>query len=698
MSSERRGSYRLSVGEGPRIRLAGPGPFRDIRILDLSAGGGKLLVPPDLAGLLERVPVHFELGTCPPFRGRLSAVWEDGACQQLQPVGVRFHELGQAGLGALSRFLVERYLEQRSSPVRRCLRTARSLVHTGAGRVRRLLGYHLIDRCVPFEAYAGDDALGVRLRGRSLTEDDRGQVILAEVLDGEAERLEPGRQYSFVFRGAGAISLFPAVVEQVTAENLRLRLPERIHQGGFRSSPRTHLAVEQALTVVLHHPRIAGRVLHKPVLDIGGGGLCFPLDPDRDFLAPGDRIDELELNLPGFGIRARAGLRGISRRVDSGELICGLELLDFPRQADREAWNRFVFHASHRRLRLGDRRTVDSVWRVLENSGYTALVDPDLRRHQRRRFFRAWRAQADCNALGRHFLLAAGATRIGTVAASLVYPDTWLVHHLGIDRRSPEVRSLSVLDLAREMYSGMIYILQHMARPYFLSYFDADKDFNDLIYSRFLENYPEADHFLYDRFRLYKCRPDPGVAAAAPAAGVRVAAADPIQRERIGRHLVERLPAIEVDAFRLAPERIDLQAFQDRCRRQGFQRDRTLFIAERGGSLRAALIAETGDEGTNIYGLLNRCWLVPLDAAAMADRDLLAALLRRARAHYAAAGKPEFILLGSGDEPADLLAGLGYEHRADGLRWLARREILAPWRSYLEQTLQMLEQRKARHG
>jgi hypothetical protein len=686
------------VGRGPRLRLAGPGASAAIRILDLSAGGGRLLVPPDLADLLERVAVHFELGTCPPFRGRVSAVWEKGERQRLQPVGVRFHELGQVGLGSLSRFLVERYLEQRSSPVRRCLRSARSFVHTGAGRVRRLLGYHLLDRCVPFEAYAGDEALGVRLRGRSLSEDGSGQVLLAEVLDGEAERLEPGRRYSFVFRVAGALSLFPAVVERVASGNLRLRLPERIHQGGFRSSPRTRLAVEQGLTAVLHHPRIAGRVLHKPILDIGGGGLSFPLDPERDLLAPGDRIDELELNLPGSEIRARAGLRGISRQVDGDELHCGLELLDFPRQADREAWNRFVFHASHSRLRLGDRRTVDSVYQVLENSGYTDLVDPDLRRHQRRRFFRAWSAQADCNALGRHFLLVAGANRIGTVAASSVYPDTWLVHHLGIDRRSPEVRSLSVLDLAREMYSGMIYILQYMARPYFLSYFDADKDFNDLIYSRFLANYPEAAHFLYDRFRLYKCRPDPGAADAAPAAGVRVSPADPLQRQRIGQHLVERLPAIEVDAFRLDPERIALQAFRDRCSQQGIQRERALFAAERGGCLRVALIAETGDEGTNIFGLLNRCWLVPLDAAAMADRDLLAALLRRVQAHYAAAGKPEFVLLGRGDEPAELLAGLGYEHRADGLRWLARREILAPWRSYLEQTLQMLEHRKARHG
>ncbi len=642
--------------------------------------------------------MSLELGTCPSFRVRLSAVWDDGACQRMQPVGVRFHELGQAGIGSLSRFLVERYLEQRSSPVHRCLHSARSLVHSGAGRVQRLLGYHLLDRGVPFEAYAGDDALGVRLRGRSLAAAGNGQILVAEVLEGEAERLEPGRQYSFVFRGAGAISLFTAVVEEVTAESLRLRLPERVHQGGFRSSPRTRLDVEQGLEAVLHHPRIAGRVLRKPVLDIGGGGLSFPLDPEHDFLAPGDRIDEFELNLPGLEIRARAGLRGISRQQDSDELSCGLELLDFPRQADRETWNHFVFHASHRRLRLGDRRSVDSVWAVLENSGYTALVDPDLRRHHRRRFFRAWRAQADCNALGRHFLLSAGANRIGTVAASSIYPDTWLVHHLGIARRSREARSLSVLALAREMYSGMIYILQHMARPYFLSYFDADKDFNDLIYSRFLANYPDADHFLYDRFSLYKCRPDPDAADGPPAAGVQVAPADPVQRELIGRHLVERLPAIEVDAFRLDPDRIDLQAFRDRCRRQGYQRDRALFAAQRAGRLRAALIAETGDEGTNIFGLLNRCWLVPLDAAATADRGLLEALLRCAHAHYAAAGKPEFVLLGRGDEPAELLGELGYEHRAAGRRWLARREILPPWRSYLEQTLQMLEQRKARHG
>lgn len=84
------------------------------------------------------------------------------------------------------------------------------------------------------------------------------------------------------------------------------------------------------------------------------------------------------------------------------------------------------------------------------------------------------------------------------------------------------------------------------------------------------------------------------------------------------------------------------------------------------------------------------CRLIYLQPEAARDDAVKDLLLRRAVAHYAAAGKPEFLLLGSwGGEPMDLLEPLGLHYQTDILRWLARRRVLPAYLDYVEEFLGM---------
>ena len=688
MSQDRRESYRFTVEEG-QVQLEVPQRLSAATVRDISAGGAGLILPAGLPALVDEVQVAVHLAGFPPFQTQLVPVrLSDEAPGR---VGVAWRGLDPEALRSLSQYLIGRFEHQGRLVSRLLGGRARTQATNRRDLVRKLLLYHAISHGRPLQVYRDGLLLPVCLRARELVVRAARELILAEIVTAGHEQLTEGQEYTFAFGGSNAVNYCEAMVWKTEPGRALITLPTDIRQTGFRRSVRARTEAGRVLELTLRHPRIAGLELVKPVLDVSASGLSFPLDPAEDRLFPGEHLEELTVGLPDGPVRLEALVRSV-HQLPLGA-VCGLEILGHGGAAEAERWHRFVFHAAHPRLLLGGREQVPDTWSVLQSSGYLEEATAALRSQLKKKFFVSWNQHADQTRVTRFFLLYKDTHPVGTLAASLAYPGTWQGHHFGLDAKARKTDRKGMFRLARRVFAGIPYLLDQLAdSDHFLIYVDGIRAWNEMMYGRFLRTYREQEDFVYDGLTVYKCRPrrqlpgtrvDPG--------GLRVVPADRDLLHALSSHLKRVLPAVEYEAYCYDEARIGLEAFTAECAALGYERRRTIFFALEQGVPLAALIAETGDEGINIFGLFNRCWLVPMAAGADRDDRVKEQLLRRAVEHYATQGKPELLLLGSwGGEPEDLLAPLGFYYVADGLRWLARRAVLPAYLNYVEEFLGML--------
>ncbi len=688
MRKERRDSIRFEIEED-LVRIERPGRLTPVRVVDLSAGGSGLIVPAELAGTVGRDVLKLVLPGCSPIEA-LAVPVRSTKLGGEEHLGMRFERLDPDTLGSLSSFLVERCLEQARSRSFVLADQEPSLGVSRRDQVYRLLSFYGLSRGRTLWAYRGQVQLPVTLKIKDFDTLAARQLIVAEPLGGGD--IEEGQEYTFAFAGFNAINYFEAIVWRTTAERVWITIPGGMRQAGFRGSFRIGLA-GQHLELRIAHPRIAGFRLVKPVLDVGARGLSFPLNSAIDCLFPGEELPEVRLDIPGGPVRAEAVIRTVQRRPDAAGLACGIEFTRFVSDRQAERWGRFVFRMGHPNLELGDAQAVAEKWRVLESSGYVDETTESLRTHLARRFFFSWKKHSDNPRLGRYMFVQKDGRAVGIVAASLIYPRTWLVHHLGIDEKERKADKRRVFELAREAYCGMQHLLNNMADiDFFLIYADAKLSWNEMIYGHFMQRYPDKKSCTYEAYKVYKCRP--GLSSSTQIQrneSVEIVPGDDRLLESFSRHLEYSLAVVEFESFCYRKEEIDLEEFSRECAEVGYERERRVFFAIEKDTPRAALIAETGDEGTNIFGLLNKCWFVHLEPEAVHDGRLKSLLLHRALQYYRSKGKQEFIFLGSWiGEPEDVLKPLGFYFVADGLRFLARRSVLPAWMSYLDELMRMM--------
>lgn len=681
---DRRDSYRIIVEPGD-ARLEGLPASTGVQVHDMSASGvGVQVLDGDLA-VLRGVPVSLRLAQAPSFTVRLRFARQAGGSGGPVTVGYHFQGLGRSELVALSRFLTRRYAVHASRGV--LAPSSEDTTFEGSWAIRQMIVSRLLKGRAPLRLHDGEGRPLLTLTAQRL-ERHRGREVLA--VRGEFDpSLAPtvGACSTFSFPGFNAVNVFSAEVVEVTAEEVAIELPSVVRQTGFRRSPRTRLLDEGRVVLVARHPCFRHTELRRSVLEVGAGGLSIAAAVD-DGLCPGQRLGPVRLELPAGPCVAEAVLRGIER-LGPGRCIYGVELLRFGSDLDARRWKEFVFSVLHRRLRLGCAVDVADYWRVLEESGYVELLPGARRQAAERRFRRAWSDCAGQPETGRFFLLDQGESPAAGIATNRVYPRTWLVHQLGIDRVIRRCDRAAFLDVAREMYSGMLYLLGHMAElEYFLSYFDADKPWNDFIYGDFLLRYPDQERFIYDQFELYEV--DLSVEGAEDLfQGIPVFLVTDQLWARLAARLAETEPRMVIEALALGQKEIDLRSFARWSADHGLERDREAFVALTGGKPSCAMIAETGAEGVNIFGLLDRCWLVELQPGATRRAEVVAALITAARQYYQRRGRSRFLLFDELGLDEEGLVASGARRQARGIRYLARATILPAWLNYLGQILEM---------
>jgi hypothetical protein len=278
---------------------------------------------------------------------------------------------------------------------------------------------------------------------------------------------------------------------------------------------------------------------------------------------------------------------------------------------------------------------------------------------------------------------------VGTLAGSVLYPKTWLVHQLGVAERDRAGAGM-FLDLAHELYAGLMYMFQHQASAnYFVIFAERDKRWTHTLYGDFVAQYPDRSALAYTENRVFRRSVTaPGSRRVNRNKSVRVVPADAGHLALISRRLEASCSPVEYDSLAYSISEITLERFSETCRARGSERERRLWVALEAGLPKAALIAENGGEGVNIFGLLNRCSIVPLGPEAVA-LDTIAVLLDQATEHFAGLGKEEFLFFDEHGGSAEELSLLGLELISDGMRFIASKQVVPAWLSYLKGVLSL---------
>ncbi|NOZ86029.1 MAG: hypothetical protein GXP49_07160 [Deltaproteobacteria bacterium] len=685
---ERRDSYRLTVKDNTAF-IEGPSGGPGLKLEDLSASGGGLLVQSGATFAGDEVRARVTLIDEPPFEVRLrpTRIFDKGNVTKL---GVRLEVDGLAPLRTMSRYLTGLFLEQEHALARLVDHPSPIRAEVMRHSLRKVLLYYGIACRRKMKVFMGDLELPCQAMLRGIVVRAARELMAIE-LTGEQEVFENGRDYFMAMPAANCLLLFNTRFWKREGPVFLFTLPEKLQRTGLRRSLRLPVGEKGRVKVSFPHPRLQGRLVVHEAREISGDGLAFPIDLDKDILFPGEKISNVRIEHPMGVSIGETMVRSIDR--DEKTYSCGLEILNFQNQAQAETWKRFVFQELHPGLKLGGIEDVDSAWTALKASGYLEEVTQDLVPLLKKRFMVSWTRQSNNTPVARYMLYFHQDDPGATLAANLLYPGTWIVHHLGVAKAIRKKSRKDMLEIARKLYSGNAYLLEHLAdSEFFVIYVNAAKAWNEMMYGRFLRQYKQPLDFVYDGYKVYKCITEKSLQKSGKwRKSISVREANFEMLDLLSEHLKLQLPELEYDAFCYHREQIDLKDFSRWCLDLGYERSRKIFVARENGDLRAGLIAECGDQGLNVFSLFNRCWFVYPDDEARHDEEIKGALLERAVAYYTKQEKSEFMLLGSfAGEPDNVLKSLGFKYVTDVIRWLARRDILPSYLEYIQEFLGMM--------
>jgi hypothetical protein len=278
---------------------------------------------------------------------------------------------------------------------------------------------------------------------------------------------------------------------------------------------------------------------------------------------------------------------------------------------------------------------------------------------------------------------------VGTLASSILYPRTWLVHQLGVKER--ERGGLGMLmSLTYELYSGLMYLFQHeTAADYFVIYAERDRKWSETLYENFAAQCPDRSALAYDDNRVFRRVIGSPVSTILPLdPGLEIVAADSAELSALSRALQAASSPVVYDAMAYAPADIELPGFAGHCRELGCERSRHVFLARERGVLVAALFAESGDAGVNVFGLMNRCFILSLTPSPVSP-SVKAALLGKAERHYEAQDKRNFIFFDDPDTDAAFVILCGFDFISEGMRFIAHKRVVPAWLNYLANVLSL---------
>ncbi len=681
-SHDRRDSYRLDLQPGETRVYVAHGA--EVELRDLSATGSSLLLrgAGTMRGAPEVLPALIKLDDRHAFSADLHVVRQSRPMDGVAELGARFGTLTAGGLRTLSRFMIREF-GKRNADVSRLLTASASVRITNPTFISSLLRRRARLGGQPMQVLDGPRRLPIGLV-IDRTERDGGRGTIHATVTEQGVPLEVGREYTFLVAGSGAVFVFSSPVVDSGPGHAVLAIPGEVHQTGYREACRMPVSGSAAAEVAFQVTRVPCERWLRRLSDVTARGFSFLADPECDILFPGDQLSDVTIALEEGPVEACGIIRSIVPRDDGRQLQCGVELVEHAGSKAARRWSRFVFRQTYPQLRTVSGPGAEASWRILDSSGYVRLWTPpadEAGLHSD--YLKFW--GSPLSEVGHGLILDGERGPAGLAAGSLLYPRTWMLHHLSVDEKEqssgPRRR---LMEHSRQLIGGIVeQVRRETPIEFFVIYLEDGKRWNERIYGDFARRYFDESKLLYTPLRVYRASTaEPGRDAVLTPGGVTIVPANESLWTVLARGL-ERLGAIERAAFAVGQEEIDLATFSVECAIRGYERRRQALFAVAEGAPVAALVAETGDEGINIFGLLNTCRVFSLTDVPV-DPAVKRALLAGAFDLYRAQGKRRFLFLD--DDPAgtdELPPGLDLV--SGGVRWLAHRDVMAPWTAYLDE-------------
>jgi|GEM_PF-3464743 len=688
MRTERRASCRIEVERDCALVLVGGFQARG-RIKSLNVAGGVAEIH-SAVGESSSLSVDVHLGAHPPFRADIALLGRPAEHTEPRSFAFCFQNLPREGLGVLCAFLCDSYANH-NSRLARLFSSGVNAIELGASvrgaacetagdaTIPHLLRYYVEQERIPLFLYRGPVVPAVQLSNVEIGEHEQLVPILTANVDEAVTETDRGNEHLFFFPGSLAVTWFRTTMRTGRGSELIAPLPPNVFQTGFRRSRRVALSAAHSATVTIEEAPQGH--MHRQVLDVADMGFAIELDALHDCLCPGRRLNRVQVTLPNGRAELQCVLRGCRRASHGGHMIAGFEILGFASPEDQDRWMRYVISCVFPEVRLGDAAMVSEAWTRLERSGYLKLIERSEGARLRKPFFEDWASHVTHP--GHHARLLVTCHEgepVGVAAMNLVYPKTCLVHSGGVDKEFQG--SGRVLKL-----TSATFLLASSVADYFLMLFEANTPINTVLFQRFVQQYHPGEDNILDTYTVYKWHSGSELSSIdrTSQGPLDVVTATPDLLRALWEHQRKTLSALEIDAYGFSPEDRVMAEYTEKCARDGYERTRRVFFAVHGSLPIAALIAETGSEGMNVFSLLNSCRIELLEGSRLLERPAIRLLLAQAITFYRGAGKGAFLLMGSArlQEEAHIHE-LGFARVAEGWRWLSTRRVIPAYITYLE--------------
>jgi hypothetical protein len=577
----------------------------------------------------------------------------------------------------VARFVIEEHRRQ-NADLRRIREQKAVSHHSGLPFVAQTLRRYARPDAGRVQLYRGDNRLPLSLKVTGV-EGASPRPSFTATSSTEDPPVAVGSTYTLVAPAGGAVNLIETTVLEVEGRRLSFTLPRDLTRTGFRTSVRS--PATRPVHLSFRNPR-SGRLEKRRLHDIASNGLSFLLAIDEPPIFPGERL-EVELDLLTKRLTANVIVKGFGR--GPGEtMTCGLEILSFEAPTQRRSWTEFCFSVAYPRVTATAHPDAALIWELLASSSYIAQwTRGEDREHLQRELLRAWSISEPETG---HVVFIGGHGRAtGQAAGSVVYPGTWLIHHLGM--AADDRTASAVLRDAAELTTAK---LQHLydtpgIRHVMVCAAEATR-WNQRVYRDFAASY-RGTNATFRTFVVYRwTRPLQGTDP--PTTELPDGVRRVMSRQDwtlVTRSLRERFSETECDALAYGEERIDLEDFSGYCQAHNFERKRFCFIYSDADGDAAVLVAETGSEGINVFGLLNACLITPVAGRDRPSVEATRDLLNAAISLFTREGKRSFVLFQNAND-AEAPIGTGLKRISDAFRWIAHRNTIPAWRAHLSHT------------
>ena len=442
--------------------------------------------------------------------------------------------------------------------------------------------------------------------------------------------------YHITAVGYGSVARFRVLQGEWRDGALHTPRPVRLERSRFRSFRRSGRV--DGVVLRFHHPAWPDLEVVRPVVDVSLNGVRAEHVPQEDLLYKDLHLPRVEVLCEGRRVfDGAADVRVL--RVEGGRTSVGLRLSIEPEA--RGAWLDFVQSRAHPEVRSGSFFSMD-VWELFDKSGYFNL---------------SYRTPAHFAALRRDFAHAQGilerAPSVGstvvwpsddgvdaTVSAFKIYRHTWLGCHMAKRRGLRQGKHGG--ELLREVHYRAFEDAAFLDRVHWVAGFiQVRPHFSSVAIAEFSARCAETGEGDIQRFRAVQIESDwrsHAIGRSAPF----VRPLDEAGRRTLVASIARERSTAYREALDLTVDRLDMLQVTQELASVGMTRERVLFGAYGARGLEAVAVAELGEPGLHIFGLLDAVRLFPI--VGPLRRNNVYALLSAAAAWYQEKDRERFVL------------------------------------------------------